>query len=307
LNTTGYQNSFVGRSAGYANTVETGNTFLGYLANFNPGSNPSTNPVRNATAIGNRAYVTQSNSLVLGSIPGVNGGTSYVNVGIGTTTPARQLHLAGPNAVFRMDRTTDTASFILVRTDPSGATPWKTFVVGTNATGVNQGEFIINDIGAAVGGGGNRRMTINNDGSVTFTGQVYAAGFTPTSSRALKTNIRTYENALETVNRLRGVRFDWKDSGTPAVGLIAEEVDEVVPEVVAHEGGTAKGVNYANLVAVLVEAVKEQQKTIDRQQKTNEEQQQTIQYERTTNAAQQAELDSLRAEVETLKALLQRR
>ncbi len=296
-NTTGYQNSFLGRSAGYANTVETGNTFLGYLANLNPGGNPGTNPVTNATAVGHRAYVAQSNSLVLGSIAGVNGAGSYINVGIGTTTPARQLHLAGANAVFRMDRTTDTASFILVRTDPSGATPWKTFVVGTNASGLNQGEFIINDIGSAVGGGGNRRMTISNDGSVTFTGQVYAAGFTPTSSRAFKTNIRTFENALDTVNRLRGVRFDWKESGTPAVGLIAEEVDEVVPEVVAHENGTAKGVNYANLVAVLVEAVKEQQAIIQEERRRNEEQQHTI-------ARQQKDFDSLKSEVETLKALL---
>ena len=89
---------------------------------------------------------------------------------------------------------------------------------------------------------------------------------------------------------------DSEDSGKPAVGLIAEEVDEVVPEVVAHEGGEAKGVNYANLVAVLVEAVKEQQRTIQDQHKVNEEQ----------RAAFHRELDSLKAQVETLKALLAR-
>ena len=285
-NTTGWFNSFFGYAAGGSNTVENQNTFVGYRADLNPGSDPATAPVTNATAIGSRAYVAQSNSLVLGSIAGLNQATSYVNVGIGTPSPARQLHLTGPNAVFRMDRTTDTASFILVRTDPTGTTPWKTFVVGTNATGIDQGEFIINDIGTAVGGGGNRRMTIENDGDVVFTGTVTALDFASPSSIALKTNVHTLENAMETVNRLRGVRFNWKDSGKPAVGLIAEEVNEVVPEVVAHEGGTAKGVNYANLVAVLVEAVKEQQKTIDEQQ---------------------AEIDNLRglkAEVEELKAIL---
>jgi len=281
--------------------VEHHNTLVGYWADINPGADPATNPVTNATAIGANAYVAQSNSLVLGSIPHVNQqGGSYVNVGIGTTTPARQLHLAGPNAVFRMDRSTNTASFILVRTDPTGATPWKTFVVGTDATGVDQGEFIINDIGTAVGGGGNRRMTISNEGDVTFTGIVTALDFASPSSIALKTNVRTIENGIATVSRLRGVRFDWKESGKPAVGLIAEEVNEVVPEVVAHENGTAKGVNYANLVAVLVEAVKEQQKTIEKQQ-------QTIQHERTTNEAQQAELDSLKAEMVRLKVLVQGR
>ncbi len=223
----------------------------------------------------------------------MNEGNSYVNVGIGTSVPARQLHVVGPNAVFRMDRPSDTAAFIMVRTDPTGVTPWKTFVVGTNATGVNTGEFIINDVGTAVGGLGNRRMTITNTGDVEFTGSVFAASVTQTSSAAFKTNIRTFENALETVNRLRGVRFDWKDSGEPAVGLIAEEVNEVVPEVVAHENGKARGVNYDNLVAVLVEAVKEQQRTIQDQQ--------------TRNEAQQQAFESLKAEVETLKALLQRR
>jgi len=258
-NTTGSANSFLGHGAGQSNTVENNNTFIGAQSN-------GAVAITNATALGYRATVAQSNSLVLGSIANVNDATSHVNVGIGTTTPARQLHLAGPNAVFRMDRSTDTASFILVRTDATGTTPWKTFVVGTNATGVNQGEFIINDIGAAVGGGGNRRMTIANNGNVTFTGTVSALSFASTSSLALKTNVRTLENAIDMVNRLRGVRFDWKESGKPAVGLIAEEVDQIVPEVVAHEGGTAKGVNYANLVAVLVEAVKEQQKTISTQQ-----------------------------------------
>jgi len=140
-------------------------------------------------------------------------------------------------------------------------------------------------------------MTISNEGDVTFTGSVYATSFTPTSSLAFKTNIRTFENALETVNHLRGVRFDWKDSGKAAVGLIAEEVNEVVPEVVALEGGKARGVNYDNLVAVLVEAVKEQQAIIQEERRRNEEQQNTI-------ARQQRDFDSLKSEVETLKALL---
>jgi polyhydroxyalkanoate synthesis regulator phasin len=69
------------------------------------------------------------------------------------------------------------------------------------------------------------------------------------------------------VNRLRGVSFDWKDSGKPSVGLIAEEVAEVVPEVVAYNDGAATGVNYASLVGVLVEAVKEQQGIVKEQQK----------------------------------------
>ena len=193
--------------------------------------------------------------------------TDTGTLGVGTATPLRQLHLVGDNAVFRMDRTKNTAAFLMVRTDESG-NPWKTFVVGTNASEAGVGEFIINDLGAATSGNGLRRMTIANDGSVTFTGTVTALAHYNSSSITLKDNVRTYENALDTVSKLRGVKFEWKNSGKPAVGLIAEEVDGVVPEVVAHDGSNVTGVNYASLVGVLVEAVKElQQKNTQLEQR----------------------------------------
>jgi len=92
-----------------------------------------------------------------------------------------------------------------------------------------------------------------------------ADAWTVYSSRRWKTNIDTLENALERVRRLRGVSFDWKADGRHDIGLIAEEVGEVVPEVVAYEpdGTDASAVDYARLVALLIEAVKDQQAQID--------------------------------------------
>jgi hypothetical protein len=52
-------------------------------------------------------------------------------------------------------------------------------------------------------------MTIQNDGNVVFTGSVTAAALYNFSSCTLKDNVKTYENALETVKKLHGVRFDW--------------------------------------------------------------------------------------------------
>ena len=74
-------------------------------------------------------------------------------------------------------------------------------------------------------------------------------------------------NALDLVTQLRGVRYVWKESGAPDIGFIAEEVGEVLPEVVTWEenGVDAKGVDYARVVSVLVEAVKEQQREIEAQ------------------------------------------
>ena len=81
------------------------------------------------------------------------------------------------------------------------------------------------------------------------------------SSRRWKTNIRPIEDALEKVQSLRGVRFDWKEDGKADIGMVAEEVGEVIPEIVDYEdnGIDATAMSYSRLVALLVEAIKEQQ------------------------------------------------
>ena len=93
------------------------------------------------------------------------------------------------------------------------------------------------------------------------------------SSRRMKTNVRKLEDALDKVVELRGVTFDWKDSGRRDIGLIAEEVGKVVPEVVTYEdnGVDAKSLDYAHLVALIIEAIKEQQRVIDDQHMELEE------------------------------------
>jgi len=87
-NTTGTFLTAIGDGAGFSNTTEYGNTYLGSDADGVPG-------IENATAIGTSAKVTQSNSLVLGSINGVNEASADTNVGIGTTAPAARLHVNG--------------------------------------------------------------------------------------------------------------------------------------------------------------------------------------------------------------------
>jgi hypothetical protein len=85
------------------------------------------------------------------------------------------------------------------------------------------------------------------------------------SSRRWKTNIHTLENPLDLVEQLRGVTFEWKEDGRSDIGLIAEEVGAVIPEIVEFEenGRDAKSVNYSRLVSVLIEAVKTQQQQLD--------------------------------------------
>jgi hypothetical protein len=86
-NTTGYQNVSIGENALANNTTGNYNTAIGTSANV------LSNNLTNATAIGYRAMAGSSNTLVLGSINGINGANADVNVGIGTTTPTGRLHI----------------------------------------------------------------------------------------------------------------------------------------------------------------------------------------------------------------------
>jgi len=75
-------------------------------------------------------------------------------------------------------------------------------------------------------------------------------------------NIKTISDPLEKITSLRGVTFNWKDSKEPSVGLIAQEVEKVFPELVGGNGNY-KAVEYGNLVAPLIEAIKAQQQQIE--------------------------------------------
>lgn len=189
-NTTGNENTAMGVNADRSNATSTDMTCLGF------DTCGGELKLHNATAIGARATVNVSNSLVLGSVAGENGATVTARVGIGTTSPTNLLTLG------------------------------KGF------------------------------------------GPSIADGWTTYSSRRWKTNIQPLQNALGMVEQLRGVSYNLKDSGKHEIGVIAEEVGAVLPEVVTYEdnGKDARGVDYSRLTALLIEAVKQQQRQIKTQQ-----------------------------------------
>lgn len=101
----------------------------------------------------------------------------------------------------------------------------------------------------------------------------------PASDINAKKNISPLENSLDKVLRLNGVSFDWNEKVVPIlastqqrqIGLIAQQVEEVVPEVVTTttvENNELKSINYEVLTSLLIEAVKEQQKQINQLKET---------------------------------------
>ena len=81
----------------------------------------------------------------------------------------------------------------------------------------------------------------------------------------LKENVSTIENALDKVDNLRGVNYNMKDSDDAKIGVIAQEVEEILPQVVltADDEMQTKSVDYGKLCAVLIEAVKELKKEVE--------------------------------------------
>jgi hypothetical protein len=93
-------------------------------------------------------------------------------------------------------------------------------------------------------------MTLDQSGNLTATGNVTAY-----SDEKLKTDIKTIENALALVEQMRGVRYNRIEDGKAGIGVVAQEMQQVLPEVVLE--GDNLSVAYGNLVGVLIEAVKE--------------------------------------------------
>ena len=92
-------------------------------------------------------------------------------------------------------------------------------------------------------------------------GTITCTDINSTSDISLKNNIETFENSLQVIQSIRGVRFNWKKDSKPAIGVIAQEIEEVLPELVSNTD--VKSVNYNGIVGVLIEAIKEQQEQIN--------------------------------------------
>jgi hypothetical protein len=97
---------------------------------------------------------------------------------------------------------------------------------------------------------------------VPSTGTLSSTIITSTSDEKLKENIVTISNPIDTIKKLRGVEYNWKDNGNKSMGVIAQEVEKVLPYLVS-ENENGKTVMYQNMIGLLIEAVKEQQKQID--------------------------------------------
>jgi hypothetical protein len=162
--------------------------------------------------------------------------------------------------------------------------------IGANAAVSQDGSLVLGATGVKVGISTATPLNVFTIGQ--HAGHALADGWDTYSSRRWKTNIEPLQGALAKVGQLRGVSYDVKASGKHEVGVIAEEVGEVVPEVVSwnQDGKQAEGVDYGRLTALLIEATKERQILIEAQRQQIE--------------AQQAQIDQLTSQLKEIRASL---
>ena len=120
---------------------------------------------------------------------------------------------------------------------------------------INANSFTFDNVGY-----GSTWSVTFNSGNITASGNVTAY-----SDVRLKTNIETLTNALEKVLSLRGVSYNRTDIDTERthIGVIAQEIEQILPEVISENENGIKSVSYGNIVGILIEAIKELKKQLD--------------------------------------------
>ena len=281
-NTTGSGNTALGHMALTGNVDGSFNTAIGKGTGVLSTSNPS-----NATAIGAFARVDTSNSLVLGSIIGVNGATSSVNVGIGTTSPTRRLHVSNGAS----GGTSNANTGILLESDVNVYQHFLTpnnresgLLFGSNTASIHGGIIFDNsdeDISFRTGGNTTRMTLINSGylgiGTATPAGQLElsldegrkpaSSTWTITSDARLKNVTGDYHKGLTEIIALKPIRYNYKNTdkrtfeqdvlNKEAYGFLAQEVQTVFPEAVGVDDDGYLNFNLHPILIASINAFKE--------------------------------------------------
>jgi hypothetical protein len=234
--------------------------------------------------------MTPSANIFIGNSVVVNSNSG--NVGIGTTDPSSSLVVnrtssgnIGPTLVLRNAAGTigDAAQiqFDVGGLIPNGSLLWTTgnagnsiFTLNTTANGTFGERMRISTTGNVGVANSSPGSTFTVGGLVESVtggfkfpdGTVQLTAYNPFSDKNLKSDIEDIKNGLDVVTKLSGVTFKWKSENTQSAGIIAQDLEKVLPNLVStieSSGTNLKLVNYDGIIAYLIEAIKDLNKKID--------------------------------------------
>jgi hypothetical protein len=309
-NTTGSNNAASGSLALVSNTTGSNNTASG----FNALNSNSTGPYNTATGYEALFSNVSANYNTATGAEALYNNTGEANLADGALALYSNTSGAGNTAVGADACYSNTTSNYVTCLGYSSSSSDAV----TNATAIGAYARVEQSNSLVLGGAGDHAVNVGigtTKPSNILTigrglGHPVSDSWETYSSRRWKTNIHTLPDALSKVEQLRGVSYDLKDSGKHEIGVIAEEVGAVVPEIVSYEqnGKDAAGVDYSRLTALLIEAVKQQQRLIHQQQAQLQLQQAKInRLGRQVRAVQAAVKENRRTgtEIQTASAMTQ--
>ena len=203
-------------------------------------------------------------------------GNSYINggnFGVGLTVPTAKLHVLDNIALVADGASQDSVSYYPFGVTRAASASNIAYIGMTRAgniafgIGMSTGNALIMGATTSTTQVITAAFSLTQTGTLTVSGDVVAYG--SPSDISLKIIKEKIPNALDSVLKLNGYKFDWKEPNEIAnikedIGVIAQEVEELFPELVRKNEDTGfKSVRYQGLIGVLIEAMKEQQKQID--------------------------------------------
>lgn len=214
------------------------------------------------------------------------------NVGIGTTNPSTSLEVrteilinntnSRGNAVLEINRGTDGKDRAIIEFANGSNYDWYTgipyncggntdqYVISSqphisDCSSTHTPEFVLTS-------SGNIGVGVTNPSyKLHINGRIKTTGINETSDQRLKKNIKPLKNALEIINAIEGVSYYWRKDEFPElnlgdrkeIGVIAQQVEKILPEVVETDIEGYKSVQYSHLIPVLIEALKETAKELE--------------------------------------------
>jgi hypothetical protein len=196
--------------------------------------------------------------------------TKTGNVGIGTSSPGTKLQVEG-TILIPSDVSGTSGYKINYTTADGGSRSWK---IGNDNHAY--GDFYIGQSTTQSGSSYSTKFLIHPSGNVSINttsdngyklyvaGTIYATGnITANSDLTLKKNLELITNPTDKLMQLNGYSYQWKSDDSHQYGVIAQEVEKILPYAVSTGNDGIKGVSYNQIIPVLIEAVKEQKKELE--------------------------------------------